>query len=134
MNTIRQNISSGTRWEVEVGYSRAVRIDNLIEVAGTTATDENGQTVAPGNPYAQTRYALAKIEIALRAVGATMNDVIRTRMYVTDIKQWEQYGRAHGEVFKDIRPAATMVEVRALISPDLMVEIEVTAIVSEHAQ
>lgn len=131
MNAARQNISSGTRWETEVGYSRAVRIGNLIEVAGTTATDENGQTVAPGNPYEQTRYALAKIEKALLAAGATMKQVIRTRMYVTDIGQWEQYGRAHGEVFRDIRPAATMVEVRALISPDLMVEIEVTAIADE---
>jgi enamine deaminase RidA (YjgF/YER057c/UK114 family) len=127
----RQNISSGTRWESEVGYSRAVRIGNVIEVAGTTAVDESGQVVGLNDAYEQSRYALSKIEKALAQAGATMRDVIRTRMYVVDIRQWEQIGRAHGEVFRDIRPAATMVEVRALISPELLVEIEVTAVLHD---
>ncbi len=132
----RQNISSGTSWESIVGYSRAVRIGKvgevaLIEVAGTTAVDESGQVVGLNDSYLQTQYVLRKIEKALLQAGAAMSDVIRTRMYVTDIRQWEQIGRAHGEVFRDIRPAATMVEVRALISPDLLVEIEVTAVVRE---
>jgi enamine deaminase RidA (YjgF/YER057c/UK114 family) len=124
----RINISSGTNWEEIVGYSRAVRIGNMIEVAGTTAVDENGQVVRPGDAAEQTNFILAKIEKALVSAGATLNDVVRTRMFVTNIADWETIGRVHGLYFKDIKPAATMVEVRSLISPELLVEIEVTAI------
>lgn len=124
----RQNISSGTEWETLVGYSRAVRIGSVIEVAGTTAVDEQGQVVGPGDSAAQTRYILARIARALAQAGASLGDVIRTRIYVTDISQWEAIGRAHGEVFADIRPAATMVQVAALIRPELLVEIEATAV------
>jgi enamine deaminase RidA (YjgF/YER057c/UK114 family) len=128
----RINISSGAKWEDIVGYSRAVRVGNTIEVAGTTAVDENGQVVGAGDPYEQTKYALGKIERALQAAGASLKDVVRTRIFVTDIRQWEEIGQAHGEFFCKIRPAATMVEVKALISPELLVEIEVTAIVTEQ--
>ena len=124
----RINISSGAKWEEIVGYCRAVRLGNVVEVAGTTAVDEAGATVGAGNPYAQTIYILQKIEKALHQAGASMQDVVRTRMFVTDITRWEEVGRAHGEFFRDVRPAATMVEVNALISPELMVEIEVSAI------
>ncbi|GAB3262800.1 RidA family protein [Larkinella harenae] len=124
----RQLISSGSPWEPQVGYSRAVRVGNLIEIAGTTAMNGD-QVVAKGNIYEQTRFILQKIATILEQAGGSMNDVVRTRMYVTDIAQWEAVGRAHGEFFKDIRPAASMVEVRALIDPDLLVEIEVTAVV-----
>ena len=126
----RLNISSGTEGETTVGYSRAVRVGNVVEVAGTTAVDEGGQVVGLNDPYEQTRYALAKIEKALIAAGASLKDVVRTRMFVTDITRWQEIGRAHGEYFRDIRPAATMVEVRALINPDLLVEIEATAIIT----
>jgi len=129
--TKRLNISSGTKWEDIVGYSRAVKIGNIIEVAGTTAVDEDGQVVGLNDPYEQTRFALAKIEKALAQAGATMQDVVRTRMFVTNISQWEEIGRAHGLYFKEIKPAATMVEVKSLISPELLVEIEVTAVISE---
>lgn len=125
----RINISSGAKWEDIVGYSRAVRVGNVIEVAGTTAVDENGQVVGENNPYEQAKYALGKIERALKEAGATLKDVVRTRMFVTDIHQWEEIGRAHGEFFREIKPAATMVEVKALISPELLVEIEATALV-----
>ncbi|MCB0091580.1 MAG: RidA family protein [Caldilineaceae bacterium] len=124
----RINISSGAKWEEIVGYCRAVRLGNVVEVAGTTAVDEAGATVGAGNPYDQTIYILQKIEKALHQAGASMQDVVRTRMFVTDITRWEEVGRAHGEFFRDVRPAATMVEVNALISPELMVEIEVSAI------
>ena len=127
----RINISSGTKWEDIVGYSRAVRIGNIIEVAGTTAVDENGQVVGPGDPGEQTNFILSKIERALTSAGATLNDVVRTRMFVTNIADWEKIGKVHGLYFKDIKPAATMVEVKSLISPDLLVEIEATAILSE---
>ena len=127
----RINISSQTKWEDIVGYSRAVRIGNIIEVAGTTAVDENGQVVGPGDAGAQTDFILSKIERALTSAGATLNDVVRTRMFVTNIADWEAIGRMHGLYFKDIKPVATMVEVKSLISPDLLVEIEVTAILSE---
>jgi len=125
----RLNISSGTKWEDIVGYSRAVRVGNIIEVAGTTAVDESGQVVGPNDPYEQARFVFSKIEKALVAAGASLKDVVRTRTFVTDITCWEEVGRAHGECFRDVRPAATMVEVRALINPELLVEIEVTAIV-----
>lgn len=125
----RQNISSGTRWEDIVGYSRAVRIGSTIEVAGTTAVNEDGQPIAPGDPYQQTLFILNKIEQALIKAGASMRDVIRTRMFVTNIDHWEAIGRAHGEYFREIKPAATMVEVQRLIDPALLVEIEVTAVI-----
>jgi len=129
--TKRLNISSGAKWEDIVGYSRAVWIGNVIEVAGTTAVDESGEVVGRNDPYEQTRFALSKIQNALVQAGVSMKDVIRTRMFVTDISQWDAIGRAHSEYFKEIKPAASMVEVKALISPELMVEIEVTAIVVE---
>ncbi|KAA9354558.1 RidA family protein [Larkinella humicola] len=122
----RQLISSGTSWEPVVGYSRAVRVGNLIEISGTTAMDGD-HLIGRDNIYEQTRFILQKISKVLAEAGATLNDVVRTRMYVTDISKWEDVGRAHGEVFKDIRPATSMVEVSALINPDLLVEIEVTA-------
>ncbi|MFN8257364.1 MAG: RidA family protein [Bacteroidales bacterium] len=122
------NISSGAKWEDIVGYSRAVRIGNTIEVSGTTAVDENNKIVGMGNAYEQTRYILFKIGKALEKAGGSFENVIRTRMYVTDISKWEEIGRAHGEVFGKIKPAATMVEVSRLIDPELMVEIEVSAI------
>jgi len=127
----RINISSGTKWEDIVGYSRAVRIGNMIEVAGTTAVDEKGQVVGLGDPGEQTKFILSKIEKALTSAGATLNDVVRTRMFVTNIADWETVGRVHGLYFKDIKPVATMVEVKSLISPELLVEIEVTAILDE---
>ena len=124
----RINISSGSPWEDIVGYSRAVRIGNIIEVAGTTAVD--GDVLIGGDSmYEQTKFTLQKIEKALIAAGATMSDVVRTRVYVTDISQWEEVGRAHGEVFKTIKPASAMVEVSALINKQMLVEIEATAIV-----
>jgi len=127
----RINISSGAKWEAIVGYSRAVRIGNIIEVAGTTAVDENGQVVGPGDPGEQTKFILSKIEKALTSTGATLKNVVRTRMFVTNIADWEKIGRAHGLYFKDIKPVATMVEVKSLISPELLVEIEATAILLE---
>ena len=132
--TKRLNISSGAKWEDIVGYSRAVRIGNVIEVAGTTAVDENGQVVGLNDPYEQTRYILAKIEKVLAQAGTSMKDVVRTRMFVTDISQWEEIGKAHGLYFKEVKPAASMVEVKALISPELLVEIEATAILGEHGE
>jgi len=125
----RINISSGAKWESIVGYSRAVRVGNIIEVAGTTAVDEHGQVAGLNDPYTQTQFILSKIEKALKEAGATLEDVTRTRMYVTNIEDWEAVGRAHGERFAHIRPAATLLEVSALISPELLVEIEVTAVV-----
>lgn len=131
--TKRINISSGARWEDIVGYSRAVRIGNQIEVSGTLAV-ENGQVVGKGDAYAQTIFILGKIKKALEETGALLNDVIRTRMYVTDIRLWEEVGRAHGEFFKDILPTTSMVEVSQLIAPHYLVEIEATAVVGtiEH--
>jgi enamine deaminase RidA (YjgF/YER057c/UK114 family) len=126
----RINISSGAKWEDIVGYSRAVRVGNIVEVAGTTAVDERGEVIGGNDPYAQTKYILQKIEKALSAAGASLNDVTRTRMFVTDISKWEEIGRAHGEFFREIKPAASMIEVKGLINPELLVEIEVTAVIS----
>ncbi|HVC81858.1 MAG TPA: RidA family protein [Chloroflexota bacterium] len=125
---MRQNVSSGASWEAVVGYSRAVRVGNIIQVAGTTAVDAEGKPFAPGDPYAQTVRILEIIEGALQQAGASLQDVVRTRVFVTDITRWEEIGRAHGERFAAIRPAATMVQVAALIDPALMVEIEAEAI------
>jgi len=126
----RINIGSGSEWEKKVGYSRAVKVGNVIEVAGTTATKE-GEIVGINDPYLQTRYILERIADVLKELGCFMKDIVRTRMYVVDISQWEEIGKAHAEFFRDIRPAATMVEVKSLIHPDLLVEIEVTAVVNE---
>lgn len=127
----RKNISSGAPWESIVGYSRAVRVGNHVWVAGTTATDENGDVVGVGDAAAQTRYVLQKIGRALKEAGATFADVVRTRTFVTDIAQWEAIGRVHGEFFGEVRPAATMVEVTKLIDPMHLVEIEVDAFVGD---
>ena len=127
----RQNFSSGAKWEDIVGYSRAVRVGNIIEVTGTVATDENSQVVGRNNAYVQTRHVLQKIEKILKQAGASMTDVVRTRMFVTDITLWEEYGRAHGEFFSKIKPCTSMIEVICLIEPDYLIEIEVTAILSE---
>jgi len=126
---MRQTIVSGTTWEELVGYARAVRVGNVVEVAGTTAVDDEGNVVGVDDPGAQTRFILQKIEKALTEAGATMRDVVRTRLFVTDMSRWEAVGRAHGDIFREIKPVATMVEVSGLLSPDLLVEIEVTAIV-----
>ena len=131
--TMRRNISSGSQWEKTVGYSRAVRVGNLIEVAGTTAVDERGQVVGAGDPYRQAQYIFEKIGRALAEAGAGFENVIRTRMFVTDIERWEDVGRAHGEVFRDVRPAATLVQVASLVRSDLLVEIEATALVPEES-
>ena len=128
----RLNIASGVKWEEIIGYSRAVKIGNLIEVAGTTALDAAGNLVGPDDPYEQTRYIIVKIEKALTSAGAALTDIVRTRIFTTDISQWEEIGRAHGEFFSRIKPASTMVEVRALINSGMLVEIEATAIVQQN--
>ena len=125
----RRNISSGTKWEPVVGYSRAVRVGPHVHVAGTTAVDASGALVGPGDAYAQTAFILQKIGRALEEAGASFSHVIRTRMFVTDISRFDEYGRAHGEVFSNIRPASTMVEVKALVDPRMLIEIEAEAYV-----
>jgi enamine deaminase RidA (YjgF/YER057c/UK114 family) len=127
----RKHVSSGTRWESFVGYSRAIKSGNIIEVAGTTAVDGN-EIVGIDDAYAQTAFIIAKMQKALQDLDADLKDVIRTRIYVTDISRWEEIGKAHGEFFKDIKPASTMVEVSALVSPHMLVEIEMTAVVESQ--
>ena len=125
----RKNLSSGAEWEEKVGYSRAVRIGNVIEISGTVATDGKN-AIALGDPHKQAIFILEKIKEALESMGASLEDVVRTRMFVTNIEQWQEVGRAHGEFFKEIKPVTTMVEVSRLISPDYLVEIEASAIIA----
>lgn len=126
----RTNYSSGAIWEDKVGYSRAVKVGNHIEVSGTVASDEEGKVVGKDSAYEQTKYILEKIEKALQQAGASLSDVVRTRMFVTDISRFDEYGRAHGEVFGTIKPCTSLLEVKGLVSPDYLIEIEATAILS----
>jgi len=126
----RISVTSGTPWEDKIGYSRAVRIGKLIEVSGTAAVDRD-KIIAPGDPYKQAKFIIQKIEKALNEAGGSLNDVVRTRIYVTNIKDWDSVGRAHGEFFKNIKPVTTMVEVKSLIDPNFVVEIEATAYLKE---
>ena len=125
----RINYSSGAKWEDIVGYSRAVKIGNTIEVTGTVAVDANNEGVGWNDAYAQTRFIIEKIEAVLKKAGASLSDVVRTRMFVTDISRWEEYGRAHGEFFGTIKPCTSMIEVKGLIDPDYLIEIEATAVI-----
>ena len=126
----RINYSSGAQWEEIVGYSRAVKVGNIIEVTGTVAVDEQSQLVGNDDAYAQTKFIIEKIGRVLENAGASLKDVVRTRMFVTDISRWEEYGKAHGEFFKDIRPCTSMIEVKGLIAPEYLIEIEATAIIT----
>jgi enamine deaminase RidA (YjgF/YER057c/UK114 family) len=126
----RTNYSSGSKWEHVIGYSRAVRVGNIVEVTGTVASGEDGKVVGKDDPYAQTKYIYEKIEAVLIRAGATMKDVVRVRMFVTDISRWQEYGKAHSEFFREIKPCNTMVEVNALIEQDYLIEIEATAIIT----
>ena len=128
--TERINYSSGAKWEDIVGYSRAVKVGNIIEVTGTVAVDENSNLVGGNSAYEQTKFILGKIEKVLQNAGASLKDVVRTRMFVTDISRWEEYGKAHGEFFKDIKPCTSMIEIKGLISPEYLIEIEASAIIS----
>ena len=125
----RTNYSSGAKWEEIVGYSRAVRVGNIIEVTGTVAVDENNILVGDNDAYTQTKFIIEKIEKVLHRARASLRDVVRTRMFVTDISRWEEYGKAHGEFFKEIKPCTTMVEVNKLIAPEYLIEMEATAII-----
>lgn len=127
----RTNYSSGAKWEDIVGYSRAVKVGNIIEVTGTVAVDENNQLVGEDDAYAQTKFIIGKIEKVLQSAGSSLEDVVRTRMFVTDISRWEEYGKAHGEFFGQVKPCTSMIEVKGLIAPEYLIEIEATAIVSE---
>ena len=127
----RTNYSSGAKWEDIVGYSRAVKMDNLVEVTGTVAVDESGNVVGNGDAYAQTKFIIQKIEKVLKQAGAELSDVIRTRLFVTDISRWEEYGKAHGEFFGTIKPCTSMIEVKGLIAPEYLIEIEATAIIKD---
>ena len=124
----RTNYSSGAKWEDIVGYSRAVKVGNIIEVTGTVAVDENSLLVAKDDAYGQTKYIIEKISAVLQRAGSSLKDVVRTRMFVTDISRWEEYGRAHGEFFSSIKPCTSMIEVKGLIAPEYLIEIEATAI------
>jgi enamine deaminase RidA (YjgF/YER057c/UK114 family) len=126
----RTNYSSGVKWEDIVGYSRAVKVGNTIEVTGTVAVDDNTMLVGGNSAYEQTRFILQKIEKVLKKAGASMEDVVRTRLFVTDISRWEEYGKAHGEFFSEIKPCTSMIEVKGLIAPEYLVEIEATAILT----
>jgi enamine deaminase RidA (YjgF/YER057c/UK114 family) len=126
----RTNYSSGAKWEAIVGYSRAVKVGNTIEVTGTVAVDDNSQLVGPGDAYAQTKFIIQKIEKVLQRAGASLKDIVRTRMFVTDISRWEEYGKAHGEFFSEILPCTSMIEVKGLIDPGYLIEIEATAIMN----
>jgi enamine deaminase RidA (YjgF/YER057c/UK114 family) len=127
----RTNYSSGAKWEDIVGYSRAVKIGNTIEVTGTVAVDENSNLMGGNSAYAQTKFIIQKIEGVLKKAGASLKDVVRTRMFVTDISRWEEYGKAHGEFFKTIKPCTSMIEIKSLIAPEYLIEIEATAVTSE---